>query len=328
MNIDLEGSDPVFTQPGKRQAADIAEIIGRVRAELGFGDDRPWRLVSSRLKLTKTFFEVEELTPAGPRRLIGKVSPSKSAQTAFNSMRLLWDAGLRPPSLFTVAEPVAYLPDRFLLLQEKAPGVQLLQKIKAGEAHPGDAHCAADWLTALQRLDVPAEPSVSPGFNLESCRQELPAALPEHAARLERLVNSIAAAVEPRTTLVPSHGDFHPMNVYIAADRVTAIDLDTFAAREPMTDVAYFLAQSAIMGFLMKGTFDVTSALRRAFVDAYEQNSSIAPDRSRIGLQMALAFVRSLHYDFCILHTHPEAAVVPFLDAAARALEGDIGIGA
>lgn len=322
MNIDLEASDPVFTQPGKRAASNAAELIANVRTELGLGHDRPWRLISSRLKLAKTFFEVEESTPEGPRRLIGKVSPSKSAQGAFANMQLLWEAGMRPPAPFTIAEPVAYLPDRFLLLQEKAPGVQLLQKMKAGEATASDAHCAAGWLAALQQLNVPAAPPASAGFNLERCRRELPAALPQHAARLETLLDRIAAAIEPPGALVPSHGDFHPMNVYVADDRVTAIDLDTFAAREPMTDVAYFLAQSAIMGFLLWQSFAPTAPVRNAFVEAYSRHSSLELDPSRAGLHMALAFLRSLHYDYCILHTHPDAAVEPFIQAAAQCLEG------
>ena len=322
MNIDLEASDPVFTQPGKRSAADAGQIVARVREALALGDDRPWRLVSSRLKLAKTFFEVEETTPAGPRRLIGKVSSSKSAQSAFASMQLLWNAGLRPPAPFTIAEPVAYLPDQFLLLQEKAPGAQLLQKIKAGEALESDAHCAAGWLSALQQLKVDAPPPAAAGFNLERCRRDLPAALPAHAARVESLLDRIAASIEPQTALVPSHGDFHPMNVYIAPDRVTAIDLDTFAAREPMTDVAYFLAQSAIMGFLMFQSFAPAASLRAAFLDAYRQHSSIPLDPQRTGLHMALAFLRSRHSDFCILHTHPDAAVEPFLAAAEQCLNG------
>jgi aminoglycoside phosphotransferase (APT) family kinase protein len=206
-------------------------------------------------------------------------------------------------------------------LQEKAPGTQLLEKMRSRVASVDDGSHAADWIATLQSLVEAPEPAPA-GFNIERCRRELPAALPEHAVRIEALLEQVSTTLETTAELVPSHGDFHPMNVYVAPDRMTVIDLDTFAAREPAADVGYFIAQSAIMGYLVSDSFETTAALRRAFLDRYKAVSRHACDYERLAVYMAFAFIRSLHYDFCILHTNPEALVEPFVSAAEQCLAG------
>jgi hypothetical protein len=321
MEIDLNGSDPVFTRPGHRSAEILDGLLVQARRELGIGEDREWRVTSSRLKLTKIFFEIEERSSVSSRRLIGKVSHSRNANSAYEKMRLLWAAGMRPPSKYTVPEPVAFVATSALLLQEKAPGMQLLEKIRSGAASAEDANGAADWLAALQSLPVTLE-RAAPGFNLERCRRELPDALPDHAARIAALLDDVSHSLEEPAAVVPSHGDFHPMNVYTAPDRVTAIDLDTLAAREPAADAGYFVAQSAIMGYLVLESFEATAAFRSAFLERYAGSAPHPCGSERLALYVALAFIRSLHYDFCILHTNPHALVEPFVSAAEQCLVG------
>jgi hypothetical protein len=298
---------------------DLDELIGYAREQLGLGDDRPWRLLSSSIKMKKTFFEVEETRPEGARLLVGKVADSEKSKGAFDSLRTLRDAGLRPPSPYRVVEPVAYFPDRHLLLQEKASGAMLFDKIKAATATTGDAERAAEWLLALQDIRVPGLRQGSLG-NFERTRDELTLALPGCARRLRPITTFIGSHLAAETPGIASHGDYHPMNLYISDDYVTAIDVDTFAAREPMYDVAYFLAQSAIMGYPKFQSFAPTEELRAAFLEAYEKRAPRLYRKDRIRVFVAFAFLRSLHYDFCILRTDPHHLVEPFLSAAERAL--------
>jgi aminoglycoside phosphotransferase (APT) family kinase protein len=226
MTTDSNRSDPLFTRPGKRPGEGIEELLSYTRQRLGIDSDCDWRLISSGMKLRKTFFELEETRPDGSRRLIGRVAVSEKSKHAYNILRLLRDAGMQPPSPYCVVEPVAILPERNLLLQEKAGGQQLREKIKAGTATDRDAERAAEWLLTLQSLPLPGLPPGSPG-DFERVRKELPDALPSSARRILRITNFLSERLAASVPLVPSHGDYHPMNIYIDDDRVTVIDVDT-----------------------------------------------------------------------------------------------------
>jgi hypothetical protein len=310
---------PIFSKPGKRDPEGVPELIDYARQSLGLGDERPWRLVSSRAKLNKTLFEVEETADSQVRHLVGKVAKSEKSKTAYQILRSLWDAGLRPPSQHCVPEPIAYLPERSLLLQERAAGTQLFEKIKSHTATAADAARAAEWVLALQELRFPGLQPGSIG-DFERTRNELSLALPGLTRRLRPLAKFIEAHLEPDTPGVPSHGDYHPMNLFMDEHRVTAIDIDTFAGREPMFDVGYFVAQTAIMGFHEFKSFAPTEDFRAAFLETI---ATLAPARfrkDRVRVHVSFAFLRSLHFDFCILRTNPHRMVDPFLSAAERAL--------
>jgi hypothetical protein len=310
MPTDLHASDSAFA--GARRAGEHVErLIAHARAHLGLGEERPWKLLSSRAKLGKTFFEADE----NGARIIGKVSKSKRAQNTFALLTALWEAGMRPPSQYTVTRPIAWLPDEHLLLQEKAPGEQLVKLIETGSPQAAEGmRRAGEWLHALHLLDL--HPTVAKDLQqaLARCRAELPSALPDERSRVELLLDNVD--LEYDGPLVPSHGDFHPMNVFIAADRVTAIDVDTFALREPAFDVAYFIAQTSIMGFHVYGDFSATRELRAVF-------RACAPsvDDARVDTHMRFALLRSLHYDLCILKLKERGAVAPFLCAAEYGLD-------
>jgi aminoglycoside phosphotransferase (APT) family kinase protein len=319
--LDSNHSDPVFSHPGKRPAQGVEELLMFAREQLGLGPDRPWQLISSGMKFTKTFFELEESGPEGSRRLIGRVSAREKSKGAYEILRKLRDAGMQPPSPFCVVEPIVFLPERNLLLQEKAAGQQLFEKIKEETATDRDAERAAEWLVGLQGLNVP---NLVPGScgDFERTRKELPDALPNSARRIIQILNFLSRRFTAAFPAAPSHGDYHPMNIYLDDERVTVIDVDTFAAREPMFDVGYFLAQSAVMGYHASGSFSPTENLRGVFLDTCERLAPNRFHRERIRVHVAFAFLRSLHYDFCILRSYPQEVVDPFLSAAERALSG------
>ena len=308
MSIDLQASDPLFR--GSRPGEGVDELVEYARASLGMGPDRPWRIVNSRQKLKKTLFEVDE----NGRRIVGKASKSERAQDTFEKLSALWNAGMRPPSKCIVTEPLAWLPERSLLLQRRAEGMQLIDLIRerSPRAIEGIEH-AAQWLHALQGLRLTPPPAPSP--DLERCRTELVAALPEHASRIDAIADSLDLA--SIGSMVPSHGDFHPLNVFLAPDgTVTVIDLDTFAAREPAVDTAYCLAQMAIMGHHVLGGFNGSAEVRAAF----RRSAPQAPEE-RIETHIRWAFLRSLHYDLCILRVRERGHVEAFLAAAQYGLE-------
>jgi hypothetical protein len=269
--------------------------------------------VSIRSKLTKTFFEVEE----DGRRLIGKVSKSPRARRTYETLKLLWDAGMRPPSHSTVTQPVAWFPEHGLLVQAKAEGDMLLDLIQVHSLRAKEGVVAAGrWLTQLQNTDVPLEQAPDYSSVVERCRRELGDALPGCRDRIGVAAEALLPHLSQTCALVPSHGDFHPMNVFLdSAGRLTAIDFDTFGGREPALDVAYFEAQLAIMGYLVFGSLDATRELRALF----RENAPPVPN-DRIDIHTKVTFLRTLHYDLCILKLKDTSKVDPFLDVVEHGL--------
>jgi Ser/Thr protein kinase RdoA (MazF antagonist) len=158
---------------------------------------------------------------------------------------------------------------------------------------------------------------------MERCSGELASEVPSQASRIARLGDEISGALRAFTSLdlVPCHGDYHPMNVFIDDDgRVTVIDLDTLSSCERESDIAYFCAQTAIMGYFEFGSFGDTLPVREAFLSGY----GLPLDSRRLGVYAAEAFLRSLHYDLCILRTNQRTLIDPWLTAAAQCLSGDI----
>ena len=104
------------------------------------------------------------------------------------------------------------------------------------------------------------------------------------------------------------------MNIFVSAERVTAIDLDTFALRGREVDVAYFLAQTAIFGIHLHESFAATHDLRTEFVrECGDLN------QEQVVAYMAWALLQSLHYDLCILRIKNESVDL-MLGAANRLL--------
>jgi aminoglycoside phosphotransferase (APT) family kinase protein len=224
---------------------------------------------------------------------------------------------MRPPSRWTVTEPVAWFPERGLLLQAKAEGDMLLDLIRVHSPRAKEGVVAAGrWLEKLQSLNVPV--SEAPGYRsvVERCRRELADSLPNHRMRIRAAADALAESLTGAGRLVPSHGDFHPMNVFLDnSGRLTAIDFDTFGGREPALDVAYFEAQLAIMGSLVLGSLDGTRDLRALF-----RESAPAVPQDRIDLHTRVTFLRTLHYDLCILKLKDASKVDRFLAVVEHGL--------
>jgi hypothetical protein len=305
MGVDLHAWEAV----PEESAARLEELVEYARKRLG---SPGWRVVASTVKMRKILFEVED---DDEQLFIGKVSHSEKSKGAHAALTKLWNAGMRPPSRYTVTQPIGWFPERELLIQEKAPGVQLLDLLRAGEIEPFEQ--AAEWLKSLRATDVVAPAWRAEVSTVQRCRRELAECLPEERSRVERLCDEVEGAMAAAQPLVVSHGDFHPMNLYFSSDgRVTPIDLDTFSVRESAVDVAYCLAQTAIFGFHVFGSIAATREARDTFLRCAPE----AP-RERIEMHIRFTLLRSLHYDLCILKLENKDAVEPFLHAAEYGLD-------
>jgi aminoglycoside phosphotransferase (APT) family kinase protein len=320
MLYDLTVSDACFAEGHAPQ--DIDEVFGWARHRLGPAA-RSWRLISARRKLGRTLFEIEEETPSGPRRLIGKLGHPEREATLYRTLAALRDAGFRPPAKFTVPEPVAYLAERGFVLQEKAPGNSAGGAVAAGgEAAESTAMDCARWLARLHGCPVAAKQDTIDEQAVSHWALELQAVEPSEARRIEKIIQAVLhRSVERIIKILPSHGDFHPGNIFIAgSERVTGIDIDKFAHREPEADIGWFLMQTAAFGFFERGSFECTAAARRAFLDSYELQARTPIRADRAALYMALAFLKNLHFELVLLNTGRKQFAEPWLWAAETAI--------
>jgi hypothetical protein len=285
-------------------APSVEDLLELCRAELG--DVHLLHAPKLRANLGKTMFEIGH----DGRRLIGKVSKTQNRVDTYGLMQRVWDAGMRPPSRFIITEPIAWFPERSLLLQSKAEGQNVLDLVRNRDPRALEAvELAAGWLHAMQSLVVDLPPAADLSPMLDRCINEL-----QHP-RAQALLEAIRSDLTPHSP-VPAHGDFHPQNVFVSDDRLTtAIDLDTLCRHEPAFDVAWFLTQMASMGYHKMGRFSATAEHRKRFRVCAP---TVSDDRVRLHVRFAL--IRSLHYDLCILKLKDHSHVEDFLDAAEHAL--------
>ena len=324
MLYDIAASDACFVKGAA--PADIDQILAWARRRLALNSRRPWRLISARRRFGKKFFEVEEETPAGKRRLIGKFGKTERTQTLYETLQLLRNNGFRPPSMFVVPEPIAHFAEKGFLLQEKASGVQasdLMWKITSGPSLVASwaAARSAMWLAALHRCGVRAPSAALSRDALSEWAKGLAAAVPAETRRIDAIAEAIGRGLaQPAAQTVPCHGDFHPMNIFIAGGEITAIDLDKFCECEPESDIGYFLSQTAAFDFVENASFDFSAGARRAFVETYESHAARRISRSRAAMFMAMAFLKNLHFDLVLLASGRTERVSAWLSAAEAAI--------
>jgi hypothetical protein len=325
MLFDPTVSDATFVDG--RPPKDIKNTIETIREEMGLDGDCPWSLISARTKLGRVLFEIEEETSFGPRRLIGKLGNPERAVNLHRTLISLRNAGFKPPARLVVPEPVACLPERGLVLQEKVAGRHASDLLL--ESSMRATFAAADcgrWLAALHQCDVPGAPVCIDPDAVSKWATELAETLPDRENELDEIATGIREALPCNVgRSVPTHGDFHPMNILIkGTQRVTGIDIDKFGAREAEADIGWFLMQSAAFGFFKTGTFKATELARRAFIKCYEGETGepIRPDRT--ALYVAMAFLKNLHFELVLLKTGHTEYATPWLKGAAAFLEGNL----
>lgn len=314
---------------GRPPKGNLMEVLERIQEKRGCPAGE-WRLISARRKMGRTLFEIEERSGRKLRRIVGKICRHERAEVLYRALRGLWMAGWKPPELYTVSQPLAFHPEKHLILQEKAPGRPALDAIVAGEQKAEAAgEACARWLVRLQSTRVPA-PSAGESPEAAGPRSRaLQAILPSESSRIGRVQARIEEILSnPPTARVLSHGDFHGLNILIHGDkRVTGIDLDKFSEKEPEADPAYFLAETAAQGFLQRGCFGCTQAARSAFLQTYTANRGVSFHRARAGAWMALTFLQHLHFELILLKTGHTGYAVPWIQAAeTAAFDGNLDL--
>lgn len=325
MILDTTAENPAFPD-GSLPNEDLQQLIDWVRARLGRNGHTSWHAISARRKLGNVLVEIEEERPEGRVRLIAKIAREERSRVTYTALTSLWEAGFRPPARHTVVEPVGWFPERHLIVLEKAPGVEVMDKVEKGDARSLEYVAeTARWLAALHRTPVAfdAWPEES---RIDKWVQDLSSIAPDDAAHIRAIAEAASDVVtKGGEALVPCHGDFHLMNMFVADDgRMTAIDVDKFGGREAAWEVGYFLAQSLSIGFHRLGSFEASREVRRVFLATYEEATGKSFSRARLGADMALILIKNLHYDLFAYKSGRMHILPGWLAVADACLAGDI----
>jgi aminoglycoside phosphotransferase (APT) family kinase protein len=164
-----------------------------------------------------------------------------NGEQAFRNMRALWASSFgaqrKPPGL---PEPLDYIPDPGILISEYVDGRPLAHAACISEK---DARTTSELLVALHGCNAqPQSRRTSRGI-VRSARRKADR-IAQLAPQYAEAARSLADAIETRrvsdTELVPSHGDFSPRNVLVAAGRFVLIDWDRLQLADPARDLVYF----------------------------------------------------------------------------------------
>ncbi|HLF72704.1 MAG TPA: phosphotransferase [Anaerolineales bacterium] len=238
--------------------------------------------------------------------IIVKVYGSDRGGKALETLKQLWEGGFRSPAQYRVPRPYGYLPQEGALLQAAAPGTTWAQLLRTEDPSLGAGSArAAAWLLRLQHSGLAGGPRAREDAveSVQRWSQELAETFPRHARRLESVARRLAPVLgADGIPLAPSHGDYHPMNIFLAPALTTVIDFDTFGLREPAFDVGYAIGQLLIMSYFQTGAFGPGAGAALAFWRQYQTGGGATWDR--VAVQAARTFLQSLHYELYTLHNN------------------------
>jgi aminoglycoside phosphotransferase (APT) family kinase protein len=257
-----------------------------------------------------------------------KLYPEERYERAVRSYRALIElhrSGFRAPGRLRVPRPYGCSPLWRFILQERAIGAPWVDRL-LGEEHERQraSRQAALWLLRLQRspvLDWPPAPEDEVA-RTRRYAEELAMLYPKQAPVLQTAADEIVRRLEQSQPVIAAHGDFHPKNVLIAGDVVTAIDFDAAARRDPAFDPGYAIGQTLMMPFFWGGTEAMSLGADAAstFWRTYQDGGGKA-EEPRLTTYIVRTILQALHYACWIKKRRLKEGLAPWPRLIAEWLE-------
>ena len=313
---------PYLTEPGAARALLESGIRACAHADMRIDACRPEVLSykpGSRCTIRYHLAYPLDLADRGwPATAIAKTYRKESkGRNAYESMVALWNTPLAHGDVVTLAEPLAYIPERTLMVQGPVAGDRSLEdllkdalKIDTPEAY--DAlnvymRKAAAALAALHMSGVRLGEHVGLDnryAELYDRSARLYAVVPELRGAAEPLLEQleVLASVTPPDPAAPSHGTFSPEQVLIDGEQVGFIDFDEFCMAEPALDVGLFRAAIKDIGMnaldarqsrdqaTRQARLERLDAICDEFLAEYARHAPIS--RERVALWEAWSYLR------------------------------------
>jgi thiamine kinase-like enzyme len=192
-----------------------------------------------------------------PDLVVAKTYRGDKGQNAYAAMCALWASPLATSGTVRIAEPLAYLPARKVLVQGPVREEQTLRDLLRGALRSGTPEAMAALqeslrqtavgLAALHRSGVRWGTARGWADKLANVRKEveqLARVVPHLADAATPLLGRLEALADacPVDPPVPVHGSFRPAQVLLHQGRIGFIDFDGFCQAEPAMDLALFLS--------------------------------------------------------------------------------------
>ena len=294
-----------------------------------------WEEVEARVDRGRRFvfgtmrYRDEAGTPAA-FEVVVKTYKKDPGDRSLRAMEHLWNRGFRAPSHYRVPRPFGRVQGRNVLIQERVPGLPWSEVLEQGSRADRNVSAgAARWLVRLQSSLATRAPekvlgSIPPASHPQSPARlsaDLLAGFPGWAWRMEAAIGWLLERLPEAGEPVPSHGDYHPENVFVSSGAVAAIDFDNFGAREAGYDVGYAIGQLLIMSRLRSGDFGAGARAAAEFWKCYEEEGTATPDR--VGAHVARTFLQSLHYELVVLKNGRVDLIEPWTSQMERWLQSE-----
>ena len=235
------------------------------------------------------------------KTFIGKVFRDQQGMEYFNLQKELWLRGFHPNAVdaVTVPEPIAYIPELHMLLQEQSPGLTLDDHLDAPNFED-KVRASAAALAKLHACDIKPVKTYSLDSELANLRQwaeELERLRPELSARFREQLFRLEALADtlPPSELTPVHRDFHYGQILFSDSRITVIDLDLLALGDPAIDVANFAAHLQFLAVQFLSDPHELDGMAELFVKEYKNCHGTAQLDSRLTFYEAATFFRLLY---------------------------------
>lgn len=177
------------------------------------------------------------------RNVIGKVSQAGEGRQIHRAMTALWAHAFKPEhsEKIRIPEPLAFLPDLEMVVQEEVPGHHLNDLIKR-QPQPEYARLIARVLIKLHTAEVDLGRTRHMADHLRRCYPsytELARACPELSDPIRRIADA-ASELDvrlDRADYMTIHGDFHMKQIHVADERSWLLDFDALSHGDPAADL-------------------------------------------------------------------------------------------
>jgi aminoglycoside phosphotransferase (APT) family kinase protein len=220
-------------------------------------------------------FETAWQSAHGPCSWIAKVYADDRSDV-YQTMDAIRRAGFGPDAEFSIPEPVAYLPDLRLLLQENVvgrPATELFLSDDDGDRLRMSGRCGA-WLARLHA----AAPRSGRAFDLDTYRRSierwshrvagLGGRFADKAVHLLEQVEVAGARLDDIERCA-GHGSFTHHQVISAGGRTVTFDWDDHAVADPSHDVARFVVGLRRLALRCLGSIRALDGAVDVFLETY-----------------------------------------------------------